>query len=364
VTLDGKARYLDLEDFLPPKADDGRPPPATRPAKARTGEREPSLLARAQGRVKLEVERGRAAGIDYQDLKADLSVADGRLRAHALQVAAFGGKFSGAGTELPLEGEQQPFVARGTVAAMDVSALLARFAPGSRVLRGALSADIDLSGRGTRPVDLQRTLTGKLAGGVAGAEFLPAALLDPLVRSLSHAVKVPALASTLAQAEQRVAALRDHTLGDLAGAVRFEEGVLEIAKPLEARARYGAISLGGKVRLDGRADLSGAVAVAPEVVNAILGGKAAVGEPLPIKLRITGPLRSPRVSPAELDQPARVLATAFARSAVADRARAEVQRATEQAAEKATEAAPEKVQEGVEKAKEAAGRRLRRLLPR
>lgn len=361
VTLDGKARFLDLDDFLPARrAGEAAPARARRTQPAGP----PSLLARAQGRAKLAVERGRAAGIDYQDLKADLSLADARLRAHALEVGAFGGKFSGAGSELPLEGEEQPFVAKGTIAAMDVSALLARFAPGTKVLRGALSADIDLSGRGTRPIDLQRTLTGKLSGGVANAEFLPTPLLEPVVKALSHAVKVPALASLLAQAEARVAALRDRGLGDLAGAVQFAEGVLEIARPLEAKARYGALSLGGKIRLDGRTDLAGTVALAPEVVSAILGGKATVDEPLPIKLRLTGPIRSPRVSPAELEAPARVLATAFARTAVAQEARTRL----EQTAGKVTEGKREQIQEGVEKgvekAREAAGRRLRRVLPR
>jgi hypothetical protein len=299
------------------------------------------------------VERGRAQGIDYQNLKADLSLAQGRLSAHTLEVSAFGGKFSGAGSELPLEGEQQPFVAKGTVAAMDVSALLARFAPGTKVLSGALSAEIDLSGRGTRPGDLARTLTGKLSGGVAGAQFLPAALLDPVMKSLSHAVRVPALSSLLAQADQRVAALRDHGLGDLAGAVRFASGALEIAKPLEAHAAYGALSLGGKIQLDGRANLDGTVAIAPDVISSVAGGRLTPTEPLPIKLRVTGPLRSPRIAPAELDAPAKVLATAFARSAVAAGAKEQLQKAT---------GAPD-VQQGVEKAKEAAGRKLRRLIP-
>jgi hypothetical protein len=340
VTLDGKARFLDLDDFLPAKQEG--------PARASKPAAQPSMLVKVQGRARLQVERGRAQGIDYQDLKADLSLADGRLRAHALEVGVFGGKFSGAGSELPLAGEQQPFIARGRVASLDVAALLARFAPGTKVLGGALSADIDLSGRGTRPIDLARTLTGTLSGAVANAQFLPAALLDPVTKSLAHAVKVPSLSALLAQADQRVAALRDHTIGDLAGAVRFASGALEIVRPLEAHAAYGALSLGGKLHLDGRADLNGTVAIAPEVVNAIAGGRITLGQALPVKLRVTGPLRSPRISPTELDAPAKVLATAFARSTVAEGAKEQIQKAT------GTD---------VEKAKEAAGRKLRRLLP-
>jgi AsmA protein len=341
VTVDAKARFLDLDDFLPAKKD--APARASRPASS-----QPSMLSRAQGRAKLDVERGRAQGIDYQNLKADLTLEGGRLRAHALEVGVFGGKFSGAGSELPLEGEQQPFVAKGTVASMDVGALLARFAPGSKVLAGALSADIDLSGRGTRPIDLARTLTGKLSGAVANAQFLPTAILEPVTKSLAHAVKVPSLSSLLAQADQRVAALRDHTLGDLAGSLRFANGALELTRPLEAHAAYGALSLGGKVSLDGRADLNGTVAIAPAVINSIAGGRITMTEALPVKLRVTGPLRSPRIAPAELDAPAKALMTAFAKGTVAEQV------------EKAT--GTDNVQQGVEKAKEAAGRKLRRIL--
>ena len=354
VTLDGKAGFLDVDDFLPPKSQAARAP-------ARKSDKEaPSILARVQGRAKLDVARGRASGVEYQNLRADLTLAEGRLKAHTLEVGAFGGRFSGAGSELPLVGEQQPFVAKGTVAAMDVSALMARFSPGTQVLRGLLSGDIDLSGRGTRPGDLARTLTGKLSGGVAGAEFLPNALLAPVVQSLSHAVKVPALSTLLAQADQRVAALRDHTLGDLATVVRFADGVLELTKPVEAKTSYGTLSLGGKIRLDGRADLGGTVAVAPEVVSALIGNRADITEPLPIKLRITGPLRAPRISPSELEAPARVLVTAFAKSA----AKSAVAQGAKEQLQKVTAPAKENVQQGVDKAKEAAGRRLRRLLPR
>jgi AsmA protein len=361
VTLEGKAPFLDLDDFLPAREKEA----AARPRAAGTepAEREDSLLARAQGRAKLEVDRGRAAGINYEALKADVSLAEGRLRAHTLDVAAFGGKFAGAGSELPLVGEGQPFVAKGTVSALDVSALLGRFAPGSQVMRGLLTAQIDLAGRGLRPVDLQRTLTGTVSGSVAGAEFLPAAMLDPVVQSLSHAVKVPQLSTLLSQAEQRVAALRDHGLGNLTGTVRFADGTLEIAKPLEARASYGALKLGGKVRLDGRADLTGTVVVDPEVVSALLANRVAVTEPLPLELRITGPLRSPRITPATLEQPARVLATAFARAAVTDKLGVPPIPGTP--GTPGTKPDVEKgVEQEVEKAKEAAGRRLRRIFPR
>jgi AsmA protein len=80
VTLDAKARFLDLDDFLPAKKEG--PARASKPSQTS----QPSLLTRVQGRAKLAVERGRAPGLDNQDHPADVSLADARLRPHPLQL--------------------------------------------------------------------------------------------------------------------------------------------------------------------------------------------------------------------------------------------------------------------------------------
>jgi AsmA protein len=334
VALEARSPYLDLDDFLPAPKGDGAKAPATRSAPP---------LAGVQARARLAVDRGRAAGIEYQNLRGDLALTEGRLRASALEVTAFGGKFSGAGSEFPLSGEGS-FVARGNVTGMDLAALLAHFAPDSPVLSGTLSAELDVAGQGLRTAALARSLTGKVSGSVSGAELQPAALLEPVTKSLARAVKVPPLAALLDGAGPRVPALRDHALGDLTGAARFADGALLLIRPLEAHAPYGALSFGGKVLLDGRADLTGTVAVAPEVLAAITGGKATFAEPLPINVHITGPLRTPRITPTEVDAPARALVSAFSTSAALAPVREDAQGA-------------------VDKAREAAGRRLRRILP-
>jgi hypothetical protein len=360
IALEGKSRFLDVDDFLPARAkDEPKRPRAAAP------ERETSpLLARAEGRAKVQVERGRASGIEYRDLRADLQLERGRVKAHALEVAAFGGRFSGAGSELPLLGGTEPFVLKGTLASMDLAALLSRFAPDSRVLLGALSAEIDVAGRGTRPSDLQKTLTGKLSGGLAGAEFLPTALLDPVTRSLARAVKVPALAKALGRSEEALPLLRDRRLGDLAGAVRFAQGAMELVKPLEARPSFGTLQLGGRVGLDGRADLTGTLALPPDIVSALAGGKLNLDAPLPLKLRITGSLRNPRIVPTELDAAARALAAGFARGAVGQALSSGAREKVEDALGKPETKLPENAREGARKATEAAGRRLQRLFKR
>jgi hypothetical protein len=360
ISVDARASFLDLDDFLPPAPGKGRP---SAPGKGRARRENDGVLARADGRARIEVTRGRAAGIPYQNLRADLALDQGRVRAHTLEVGAFGGRFSGAGSELPIAGQGQPFALKGTVGGMDLGALLGLLAPGSRVLAGRLDGQIDLGGRGTAPAELARSLTGNLTAGVSGAELLTAGLLGPVVHGLAQAVKVSPLARALAQGEQRIAALGDRRLGDLAAVVRFADGAMIITRPLEAHTPYGALTLGGRVPLDGSADLQGTVALAPEAVGTLVGARLDLAGPLPVEVRVTGPLRAPRIAPIHLDAPARVLAGAFARSAAAGLLPPSGQKAAEALPDAAKNAA-DQARDSARRASEAAGRRLRRLLPR
>jgi hypothetical protein len=349
VTLEGKSRFLDVDDFLPKSRPDAKTSKKTdgevSRGQGKNKATEP-LLARAEGRAHVQVDRGRASGIDYQGLRADLQLERGRVKAHQLEVQALGGRFSGAGSELPLLGGDEPFALKGTIAAMDIAAILSRFAPDTKVLLGALSADIDLSGRGTRPSDLQKTLTGTLSGGVANAEFLPTSLLEPVTRALAHAVKLPPLAKALGGSDAPV--LRERHLGDLAGVVRFASGAMELVKPIQAHAPFGTLQLGGRIGLDARADLTGTLALPPDVVATLAAGKLSLDAPLPLKLHVTGPLRSPRIAPTELDAAAKALAAGFIRGAAGEAL--------------STPKAPDA--DTARKAAEAAGRRLQRLFKR
>jgi hypothetical protein len=333
ITLDARAPFLDVDDFRPPHQASRREPGSSCP--------------RADGRLRLEVARGRAAGIAYQDLHAELALADGKLRAHTLEVAAFGGRFSGSGSELPVDGQGAPFRVAGTVAGVDVGALLARFAPGSRVLVGRLDARVDLTGRGTTPAELARSLGGTIDGTVADAELSTTGLLAPVLHALGDAVKVAPLSRALGETERRLGALGDRQLGAVAAAARFADGALVLGKPLQAHPPYGTVTLDGRIPLDGRADLHGTIALAPEALSTILGRRLDLGGPLPVEVRVTGPLTSPHLAPIRVEAPARILAGAYARSAAAGLV---PQGST--------------TGEGVRRATEAAGRRLQRLLPR
>jgi hypothetical protein len=345
----------------------------------------PPMVRDMEGTVKLAVDRGRAAEIDYTNLKTDVTLKQGRLFARTLEVGALGGRFSGAGSEMPLLGDKDSFVARGEVQGLDVAAVIAHLTRdrAGGVLTGRLSGKLDVSGGGTEPKTIVDTLTGLLSGRVAEAQFLPSSLLAPVVEALEAAARSTPFGQRFAGLTEKAGTLlRDRRIGDLGGALKFAGGAMQITTPLKTQSPAGPLSIAGKVGLDGEAALDAELALAPETATALTGGRLKFDAPIPVQLRIDGPIRKPRIRPAQPAALAKVLVMALAKSQVGEAARARVDAATaqvnekaKQEAAKATEAAGEtkkaaeerareETEKAAQKAREAAGRRLRGILGR
>jgi hypothetical protein len=417
VSFEGRSRYLDADDFLPPssKAAKGGAPAgksagknAGKDAGKATGKpgdevvaqkkakaAPPPMLTAMSGTAKLTVERGRAAEIDYRNLRADLAVKGGRLAARALEVDALGGHFSGAGSEFALADDTAPVTAKGEIKDLDVAQALARFADKRNLLTGRLSANVDVTGQGTLPELLKQTLTGKLSGRLADAQFLGASLLEPVARALGEAAdKVPGGRLRGLTDKVMAVAAKDRRIGTLGGALRFDGGAAELIKPLEGQTPHGAISISGKVGLDGAADMLAKLKLEPATVALLTGNKVTVSQPIPVDLAITGPLEHPRVRPADAAGLARVLVAELSRTAagqvVKEKAQAVLDKAgageardkaaaaeadakqkaeaarveAEAKAAEARERAQQEATDQAQKAKEAAGRKIRGIIGR
>ena len=266
VAFDGQSKYLDVDDFLPPSqrgaamkkdTDKGQAAGKGKPeAAGKGGEEPPPMLRDLEGTVKMAVERGRAAEIDYSNLRTDVTLKQGRLVARTLEVGALGGRFSGAGSEMPVLGDKDSFIARGEVQGLDVAAVIAHLTGGKDggILTGRLSGKLDVNGGGTEPKTILQTLSGLLSGRLAEAQFLPSSLLAPVVEALEGAAKVapPPVAQAWKGVESRAALLKDRRIGDLAGAVKFAGGAMEMTNPLKAQTPSGPLSVSGKVDVRGR----------------------------------------------------------------------------------------------------------------
>jgi hypothetical protein len=358
----------------------------------------PPLLKATTGTVKLAVDRGRAAEIDYSALKADLGLDKGRLQAKTLEVDTFGGHFSGAGTEMPLADPKAGFHARGDVSNLDIAAVLGQFAPEKQFMTGRMFAKVDVTGASTLPEVIRNTLDGRLGGRVENAQLVAGSVLEPVVAALERASTVPLFSNTLRSAKDKVAALKDKRLGKVGAALTFDNGAAQLSKPFEASTPSGPLTITGGMTLAGEADMKGELALSPAIASALTGGKAQFDAPVPITLSIEGPLTKPRIRPSDPAALARVFITAFAKGETgrmvqekakavlenpavvkaredAERARAQANAQAEQAKQQAAaeadrvkreaEAKAQQARQDAEnKAKEAAKKGLRGILGR
>jgi hypothetical protein len=252
-----------------------------------------------------------ASGVPFENMQAELQLADGRVRATKLEVGAWGGHFSGSGSEFDLVDDKGPFRVVGKVSQLDVEQLLARFGDSHGLLKGRLSADIDTRGRGTSAIDLQKTLEGMLGGSVAEAQLVASSLTGAIGTTLSK--QLP-----LGNVGQKLSGTTN--LRTLAGQVQFAAGAMHLSKPMTADTPEGPLALTGRVFLDGRLDLTGTLKMTPQAATALTGGKVKLSGPLPLSLKLGGDLRHPSVSLGNMADVVRLMAAALGAAGVQDKA--------------------------------------------
>lgn len=207
-----------------------------------------------------------------------------------------------------------PFHLRGAIDRVRVEEVLARFTGTGGLLRGQLSAAVDLAGTGTEPQGLQQTLTGTLAGSIDKAAFVPLRLGDQLAQLLT--ARLP-----FAKGAEPASVPRDAADGGglgfdhLAGGVRFDAGTMTSESPLEANTPLGPIELGGEVLAGGTLDLRGRLLLGATQASLLVGNLVTLTEPLAVELAITGPVGRPAVAVANSGAMVKVYLVAYAKGA-------------------------------------------------
>jgi hypothetical protein len=310
VEADLRSSHFDVDDFLPPE----RQPTAERTEP--TEPTEPGALDRANGRIDLTVASGRAKIVSYRDLRAELELADGRVHARTLQVSAFGGRFSGAGSNFAPFDRGQPFEAKGEIEGLQVGPMLDEVAGLPDVLQGVASAKIDLSGRGLDREAIEQSLRGTVSTAIDGAVFEPINLISDIRGSLAQEVDIPGLTDLL-RSRTRVPA--EQPLGDVQARLRFVSGAIELEDPLRASTPYGPLSVRGRIGLDRRLDLQGTLDLTPEAASMLVANEFQLDRSVPVTLQIGGTAESPSVTVANVADTAGVLVEAYLSSELGDR---------------------------------------------
>jgi hypothetical protein len=212
---------------------------------------------------------------------------------------------------------------------MEAQELLARLTGAPELVRGTFAGTVDLTSKGTTLDDLRESLTGTLSGGIADARFLPGSGFSALAKRLRSLADNPALAP-LGRAAERVPDEDSWQLEDLEGALRFDRGAVLVQRPLTAKTPQGALSLRGRLALSEAGKLEGTWNVEPKAIESLVGKKVDLKQPVPIALRIEGPLTDPRFGFGNMEPVLDQVAQAYGKATLEGAARKELDKALEQ----------------------------------
>jgi len=162
---------------------------------------------------------------------------------------------------------------------------------GRSPLQGSARGELSLDGAGLDWNRLRQTLTGRGAIGVSDGALATVNLDRQIADALVGALRVAGV-----QAPAGVAPIPSQggtPLRDLQISFQVVDGAIQLAHPVRVSLGLGTATLGGAIGLDQQLHLSGAVALGPQTVASLTGGKWKPAQPVNLPLGIGGSLASP-----------------------------------------------------------------------
>jgi AsmA protein len=283
---EAESARLDLDRLLLPGKE-------ARPAPGKAGPPpDRKAYAGLSGEARVRIALLKARKVEARDVVAIIRVEGDEVVVEKGDASAFGGTLSAAGSRVRLASPSEPFQAKVTARGVELQQALLPFTD-KKILSGRFDGVVDLGGGGLEKPDLAKTLVGLLSGKIRDGTFhgkdLVAEVAGPLARALPFGVagKEGKGGSTSLGKEQPFE-------------LEFKDGFARLKKPIVVSRPEADIDLGGGFRVDGTVDMPVTVALSPQTVASITGGKVRPGAPVPVALRLTGPAWNPSVSGMDL----------------------------------------------------------------
>lgn len=178
---------------------------------------------------------------------------------------------------------------------------------------GAMNAQVSLQGTGSTPDEVRRGVTGTVSLAFDDATLQGPDVGSVLEQGLLGELRKSTVGSLLAGAAPQES-LGKTELKDLRidGSVR--DGWVTLARPIALDTRIGKLSVGGRVGLDRRLDLTGTIALTPSFVQSLTRGRFTPSEPIAVPLELGGTVSKPVVEGLKAD----ALVSSIARGALGE----------------------------------------------
>jgi AsmA protein len=349
--LGAESAHLDLDRLLIPAGPAKKDSTANEDSSTKRKEPpSPATFAGLSGTAQVKVAELRYARATFKDVRARIRLDGDELRVEEARLIGLGGRVSADGTRMRLAHPEEPAHLMVKLDGVDAGEALAMYTP-RKLLSGRVSAAVDLSAGGAGGREILKSLTGRLSGDLFDGAFLGKDLVAGVLGPLGKALPFSA-AGKVAQGGATPLGKK------MPFSVRFADGAAHIEKSLRVETgRAALVAEGGQVRLDGTLDLPVTVALAPEAIATLTGGRARPTEPIPVTLRVTGPAWDPHLGDLALQpavaaivKSAGAAALGRALGAGSDKDIADKKAAGEEAARKAAEDAKKKGEDQAKKA--------------
>jgi AsmA protein len=319
---------------------------------------DPKAFAGLSGVARLKLGTFKMEGVTATDVALTIKVEEDTVTLDEARLVAFGGNVSAAGTQIRLAHPDAPFKLVASLKGVSGEEVLGLVSK-RKVLGGTLDAGVELGGTGLGLGDLAQSITGALSGNLRGGTFYGKDLVASIAQPL--AAKLPFAASKIPQGGAT-------KLGkELPFAFQIADGLARLSKPLQIDTGQGLLDLGGGVKLDGTLEMPATLALAPELVARLTGGRVKPGAPLPVAFRLTGPAWSPRLDGLALDDVAKAIAKDAAAGAIGKAVGVDAASVEDAAAKKRAEAearAREEAASARKRAEDEAKKRLKGIFGR
>jgi hypothetical protein len=259
-----RSPYLDLTELLP--VTPGSP-----------------VLPNARGKGTVAIDRLKNQKLDVSKVSATLGLTPGVLEVPSYALHGYGGDVKGT-ARFDLTNPAVPaFNVKAKIDTVEADALLSAWTPARGWLHGALDTDMNLSGAGTTPDALKRSLSAAGLALVSNGSLGP----GPALQAVATTLGMPSF--------------KEIHFRDLKMPFRVEQGRV-ITDPVTLEGKTGKWQLVGGVGFDGRLDYAVSVTLPPDVVSKLDGGAAFASRALAdaqgnvlVDFKVSGPAKAPRV---------------------------------------------------------------------
>ncbi|TMB37854.1 MAG: AsmA family protein [Deltaproteobacteria bacterium] len=279
--LTAQSAHLDLDKLLYPNPSKKEKPPP-----------DPKTFAGINGHAKVNIESVRVKKQDLSKIVADVEMHDDQVVVKTAQVGAFAGQIDASGTSLRLAHPKEPWHVVTKARGIDLAQASLLGTP-KKVLAGKFNGDIKLDGSSQDLSELTKNLTGLLEGHLEDGQFLGKDIIASVTGPLMHA-----LPSAL-QGKVTKGGVTD--LGkDTPFGITIQNGLARLKQPITVTKPEAQMTFSGGIHLDGTLDLPGTVALAPETIATLTGGKVRPSTSIPVGIKLTGPVWNPQVADLDL----------------------------------------------------------------